>query len=132
MTRPVCPVCGSPVNTAGESRCWRHRGAKPARVRPRKDPVTSIVVSSVRARDRGCVAARAGFPDGLPCDGPLELDHVINGGMALRGPSVAGNLVTLCRRHHRYKTEHARVARGLLVAYLGTVRNRPSDPSGSR
>jgi hypothetical protein len=53
-----------------------------------------------------------------PCDGPLEVDHVLNGGMALRGPSTIGNLVTLCRRHHRDKTENARTTRRLLVAYI--------------
>jgi hypothetical protein len=46
------------------------------------------------------------------------MDHVLNGGMAYRGPSEMTNLVTLCRRHHRIKTEAARVSRRLLVAYL--------------
>ena len=46
------------------------------------------------------------------------MDHVLNGGMALRGPSVMDNLATLCRGHHRYKTEHARDARRLLVAHI--------------
>ncbi len=86
--------------------------------------------AAVRARDGGCVASRAGM-DG-PCDGPLEMDHVLNGGMALRGPSDAGNLVVLCRRHHRWKTEHARVARRLLVAYIGSVHGgRAGTPEGA-
>ena len=48
------------------------------------------------------------------------MDHVLNGGMAYRGPSEVGNLVTLCRDHHRWKTEHARYARRLLLVYLAT------------
>lgn len=134
MTRPACPVCGSPVNTAGETRCWRHRRAgrpiAPGKRRTRsghRDPVTGPVWAAVRDRDGGCVGPRAGL-DG-PCDGPLEIDHVLNGGMALRGPSTIDNLVTLCRRHHRYKTENARVCRRLLVAYL-SVRQRRAAGAG--
>ena len=133
MTRPACPACGSPVNTAGESRCWRHRRPlRPAggrKGRGHRDPVIDATWAAVRARDGGCVGPRAGLPG--DCGGPLELDHVLNGGLALRGPSTEGNLVTLCRDHHRYKTEHARGARMLLVAYLALPRNRPSEPGGA-
>ena len=87
------------------------------RKRPgRRDPVTDAVWADVRARDGGCIGPRAGLPG--PCEGLLEMDHVLNGGMALRGPSVMDNLATLCRGHHRYKTEHAREARRLLVAHI--------------
>lgn len=123
MTRPTCEVCGGRINSADQTRCWRHRrphkGAiTRARSRPR-DRVDEATWASVRARDGGCVGPRAGL-DG-PCGGPLEMDHVLNGGMALRGPSEVGNLVVLCRDHHRHKTEHARVSRRLLVAYLGAL-----------
>jgi hypothetical protein len=125
MTRPACAVCGSPVNTAGESRCWRHRRPQTAgrarRLSGRRDPVTEAVWAAVRARDGRCAAARAGLPDGRPCEGPTELDHILNGGLSLRGPSTPENLVALCRWHHRYKTEHAAVCRRLLVAYLANL-----------
>lgn len=78
----------------------------------------------MRARDGGCVGPRVGFPE--PCgtgpEGTLEIDHVLSGGMGLRGPSEVGNLATLCRSHHRWKTEHANVGRRLLVAYLALPR----------
>lgn len=117
MTRPTCDVCGSPVNVAGATRCWRHRPpAKALRVPGPRDPVTEAVAGRVRARDGGCVGPRVGLPG--PCDGPLELDHVINGGLSYRGPSTVGNLATLCRFHHRHKTEHATDSRARLVGYL--------------
>lgn len=123
MTRPTCETCGSPVNTAGESRCWRHRGRR--RLAPfrgghgRPDPVTEATAAVVGARDGGCVAARAGFPASAgECEGRPELDHILNGGLQRRGPSTPGNLATLCTRHHRWKTEHARIARSLLIAWV--------------
>lgn len=120
--------CGTRIDTAGQTACWRHR----ARQRPamhrgggsRRDPVTPAVYAAVRARDGGCVAARAGFPDGLPCEGRLEEDHVLNGGLSLRGLSTEDNLVTLCSGHHRFKTEHANLCRRLLVAWIAS-RSRP-------
>lgn len=71
-------------------------------------------------RDQGCVAERAGFPDatrhGLF---PLEIDHVrASGALGKKSRTTADNLVVLCRDHHRWKTEHGREARPLLLDYL--------------
>lgn len=129
MTRPACDICGGRINTADETRCWRHRGAyrgaiTRSRSRP-KDRVDPATWAAVRARDGDmCVGPRAGFEG--PCGGPLEMDHVLNGGgLSIRGPSVVGNLVVLCRDHHRFKTEHAAVCRRLLLAFLGVARPAP-------
>ncbi len=84
---------------------------------PRRDPVTPGDYVAVRHRDGwGCVGALLGFGPG--CAGRIELDHVRNGGMALRGPSTPDNLVSLCTAHHRFKTEHARAIRFVLIGYL--------------
>lgn len=103
-----------------DGRCWRHRVVRIKRRPSSRDRVTPDTYESVRARDGGCVGPRAGLPGG--CSGPMELDHVVNGGMAYRGPSTAENLATLCSSHHRWKTENARVGRDLLVAYLDARR----------
>lgn len=111
------------------------KGSKPRRHR---DPVTPAVYAAVRGRDRGCVAAwvrldsfaqEEPFPE--PCVGPLELDHVWSSGLGRRGPSVEWNLVMLCRRHHRWKTEHARTARLVLRGYLESHYGRigPDGPA---
>jgi len=84
--------------------------------RGHRDPVTPDVAGFVASRDLGCIGPRAGLPGA--CDGPLELDHVLTSGLSRRGPSEPGNLATLCRWHHRYKTEHAREARPLILALL--------------
>lgn len=73
----------------------------------------------VLLRDDGCV----GF-ERLPgaCQGPLELDHVrASHGMGMKSETSEANLVALCGLHHRYKTEHGREARVVLLAYLDTV-----------
>ena len=100
--------------------------------RRHRDPVTPAVYAAVRRRDKGCVSAfipvgmgEGVFPD--PCIGPLELDHVWSGGLGMRGPSTPWNLVTLCRAHHLWKTEHARDARRALKAYLERFYG-PIDP----
>ena len=67
-------------------------------------------------RDGGCV----GFGR-LPgeCQGGLELDHVrASHGMGMKSATTADNLVSLCAAHHRYKTEHGREARPILLDYL--------------
>lgn len=97
----------------------------------RRDPVTPLVYSTVRQRDNyGCVGrllastAKVGdrevpiFPG--PCEGPIELDHIMNGGLSLRGPSTVDNLVSLCRWHHRWKTENATLGRAVLAVYIET------------
>ncbi len=91
-----------------------------------RDPVTGALYDDVMARDgHHCVGPRVGF--GGLCQGPLELDHVLNAGHGRRGPSTRSNLVVLCRAHHRYKTEHANVCRPPLVEWihdLAGVRSR--------
>lgn len=48
----------------------------------------------------------------------IELDHVQAGGMGLESASTPSNLVSLCLIHHRFKTEHGRQWRPILMAYL--------------
>jgi hypothetical protein len=68
-------------------------------------------------RDMGCVGFER-FPCG-PCAGPLELDHVrASHGIGMKSATEDGNLVSLCGAHHRWKTEHGREARPILLAYL--------------
>jgi 5-methylcytosine-specific restriction endonuclease McrA len=84
----------------------------------------------VRARDNGCVAARAVAASGdltlvglgLSCDGPLDVDHVrASGGLGMKSPTHRTNMVVLCRHHHRAKTEYGKVWRPLLLAYIERV-----------
>lgn len=87
------------------------------RRKPHKDPVTPELREYILARDgHMCVGPRLEM-DG-PCDGRIEIDHVVNGGTGKRGPSIPLNLVSLCSEHHRQKTDHARAWRPLLVRYL--------------
>jgi hypothetical protein len=51
--------------------------------------------------------------------GSDEQDHVrASHGIGMKSESVASNLVLLCGLHHRWKTEHGREARPLLLEYL--------------
>lgn len=82
----------------------------------------TVIPSEVRARvnlrDRLCV----GFVVGMPgeCAGSYELDHVrASGGLGMKSPSTADNLVRLCGVHHRAKTEDGRRWRPVLIDYLG-------------
>lgn len=71
----------------------------------------------VGRRDRRCVGWIVGLPG--DCSGSLELDHVrASGGLGLKSRSTSDNLVRLCGQHHRWKTEHGREVRPLLIAYL--------------
>jgi 5-methylcytosine-specific restriction endonuclease McrA len=80
----------------------------------------------VRARDNGCVA-RAAFARerpsfDIPCDGPLDVDHVrASGGLGMKSPTHRTNMVVLCRHHHRLKTDWGKTWRPLLIAYLERV-----------
>jgi len=74
---------------------------------------------AVLERDQGCV----GFGR-LPgaCEARLELDHVrASGGLGMKSRTTLDNLVALCSGHHRWKTEHGREARPILLAYLALV-----------
>jgi 5-methylcytosine-specific restriction endonuclease McrA len=73
----------------------------------------------VIARDGGCVGFQR-FPG--DCMGALEIDHVrASGGVGMKSRTEADNLVALCGSHHRWKTEHGRTARPLLIEYLEGV-----------
>lgn len=84
----------------------------------------------VRARDRYCVCDRAGFPIEVQerCRQNYtepEMDHVrASGGLGIKGPSTLSNLVMLSGWCHRWKTEHGKTARPLLLDYL----ERVADP----
>lgn len=74
---------------------------------------------AVLQRDQGCVGFGR-FP--VECQGGLELDHVrASGGMGMKSPTTFQNLVALCGACHRYKTEHGRTARPILLDYLVRV-----------
>lgn len=81
----------------------------------------------VRGRDKGCVAALAAAPAGVPvprfnCAGPLDVDHVrASGGLGMKSPTHRTNMVVLCRHHHAAKTQYGKTWRPLLVAYLERV-----------
>lgn len=75
------------------------------------------VLVLLRQRDRLCV----GFVIGLPgeCYGALEPDHVrASGGISMKSRSTVDNGAMLCSVHHRYKTEHGREVRPLLIDYI--------------
>ena len=64
----------------------------------------------------GCVGFGR-FP--TTCSGGLELDHVrASHGMGMKSDTTDGNLVSLCGACHRWKTEHGRQARPILLDYL--------------
>ena len=82
----------------------------------------------VRERDGGCVARRAAiggraFSFDVPiCDGPIEVDHVrASGGLGMKSETTRRNMLSLCRWHHRLKTEYGKIWRPLLIAYLERV-----------
>lgn len=78
--------------------------------------VPSAVRRAVLDRDRTCVG-RGRLPG--DCFGGLELDHVrASHGIGMKSSSTADNLVALCSSHHRWKTEHGREARPVLLEYL--------------
>ena len=78
------------------------------------------VRQAIWERDGGvCAGIWAGFPDST-CHGfPMEIDHVrASHAMGMKSPSTTDNGVLLCGNHHRWKTEHGREARPLLLHYL--------------
>lgn len=80
------------------------------------------VYQHVRRRDRNvtggdCVGTWIGMPG--RCHWATEVDHVrASGGLGMKSPSEPWNLVSLCRDHHRLKTEHGREWRPALLEYL--------------
>lgn len=86
--------------------------------------IPDAVRREVRERDGGCVGALLGWPG--PHDTALEQDHVrASGGLGMKSPSEASNLVSLCLECHWWKTSHGREARPQLLAYLGRVAEEP-------
>lgn len=89
--------------------------------------IPTAIRIAVRARDRYCVCDRAGFPKAVlsQCRASYtepELDHVrASGGMGMKSETSERNLVLLSGWCHRWKTEHGREARMLLLAYLERV-----------
>ena len=82
------------------------------------DPDERRVWTAVSARDRTCVGPRAGLPG--PCFGQAEHDHVrASRTLGRKSRTTLDNVVLLCALHHRWKTEHGRQARPLLISYLG-------------
>jgi 5-methylcytosine-specific restriction endonuclease McrA len=78
--------------------------------------VPSAIRRAVYDRDRTCVG-RGRLPG--DCFGGLELDHVrASHGIGMKSETALDNLVALCSSHHRYKTEHGREARPILLEYL--------------
>lgn len=76
------------------------------------------VRDAVNYRDRICVGLVVGMPG--DCGGSYELDHVrASGGLGLKSPSTADNLVRLCSAHHRVKTDDGRTWRPVLIDYIG-------------
>ena len=94
------------------------------RYTPLKPSRGTVIPAEVRVavhlRDQGCVGRLLGWPHDHTS--ALELDHVrASGGMGMKSPSTADNLVALCGECHRWKTEHGRTARVELVDYLERI-----------
>jgi 5-methylcytosine-specific restriction endonuclease McrA len=82
--------------------------------------MSPILRAAVLSRDEGCVGPRIGMPG--TCHYALEVDHVrASGGLGMKSPTVIDNLITLCRDHHRLKTENGRTWRPKLLVYLASV-----------
>lgn len=64
-------------------------------------------------RDGGCLGYRIGMPG--RCQGPIQIDHIENGGLQLKGPATPLNGASLCVFHHRLKTERANTYRPVLL-----------------
>lgn len=78
--------------------------------------IPQSLIEQVHERDKGCVGPRVGFPG--ECEGRIERDHVRVGGMGMKSRTTLDNLVELCSLHHRWKTEHGREARPVLIGWI--------------
>jgi hypothetical protein len=94
------------------------RYAKPKQSQGTRIPPTM----RLRVHDRDALATGGCVGFGRlpgPCEGPIEQDHVrASGGVGMKSVTCDCNLVDLCNGHHRYKTEHGREARPVLLDYL--------------
>lgn len=86
------------------------------RARARHEKISAELIAQIHERDQGCVGPRVGFPG--DCAGRIEDDHVRAGGMGIKSRSTLDNMVELCSGHHRWKTEHGREARPLLIGWI--------------
>ena len=78
------------------------------------------VRKAIEDRDPWCVGAMIGFGPAT-CFGSLQLDHVrASGGVGMKSASTLENGARLCSWHHRYKTEHGREVRPLLLDYIAS------------
>lgn len=86
--------------------------------------IPSDVDRAVRLRDMGrCVGPLVGMA--FPCEGAVERDHVrASHGMGLKSESTVQNIVLLCGRHHRVKTENGSTWRGPLIDYIDRMEAR--------
>jgi hypothetical protein len=74
-----------------------------------------------RLDDHHCVCARAGFPLEViaRCGGDSQVDHVrASHGIGMKSRSTVDNGVVLSAWCHRWKTEHGREARPLLLDWI--------------
>lgn len=80
------------------------------------------VRAEVERLDGGrCVCERAGFPTEVvaACTGDLQLDHVrASHGIGMKSRSTVDNAVLLSATAHRWKTNHGREARPLLLDWI--------------
>ncbi len=68
-----------------------------------------------------CVCDRAGFPFEVVarCGGDMQLDHVrASGAIGMKSRSTVDNGATLSAWCHRWKTEHGKEARPLLLDWI--------------
>lgn len=82
--------------------------ARKKRLRQRR-PGAPRRSSRVRDRDymdvvRSLPCVLAGYPHAGPCDGPIEVDHL--GERGLGQNSSDREVCSLCRGHHRARTDH--------------------------
>jgi hypothetical protein len=87
------------------------------------------VRAAILERDESrCVCVRADFPPDVIAQCPVypvELDHVrASGGISMKSRSTLDNGVALSGPCHRWKTEHGREARPLLLDWIA---RRESD-----
>lgn len=79
---------------------------------------------AIEARDPVCVGRIIGLPPS-ECFGGLELDHVrASGAIGMKSRSTLDNGARMCAAHHRYKGEHGRTVRPLLLDYIALRADR--------
>ena len=78
------------------------------------------VRAHVIERDGGCLGPRIGMPN--PCNGAVQLDHIITDGFGIKCPPKPRLLASLCGlEHHPRKTNEARKWRPKLLKLVGEL-----------